>query len=687
MKSLKEIELKKAYDSDRDDLLRDFYIPAMSAGVRYKRLAGFFSSGILSAAARGIADFIQNDGKMQLVVGIEVHADDYEAMQRSQLDPESYILEHHKKDWDEIEELLRDDKVEALGWMLANGCMEIKLGLVPGGGLFHLKVGIIEDSSGNKVSFSGSDNETPSAWKHNIEEFKVFKNWIESESEYFQADEEKFERFWSGNGVRAKVINLPEAIKSKIVRSIPLNKKNLKIFREKKDNHPAATKQPRKTQLRPHQAEAIDALDKHSGRGILAMATGAGKTITSLSYSNKLGTSKNTCTVVAVPYLHLVSQWIEKDIRPMFPDAPVIEVHGGATEWHSKLPVYLSGLKSGVFKELFIVGLYGSLGSPEFTSAIKGAKINPDQLLLIADEVHNAGASEARNSLLDIYDKRVGLSATPERYFDDEGTAVVKEFFGGVVYEYDLARAINDGFLTPYRYFPHIVRLAEEEHIQYKEISTKISRIIASGKDDPKILSRQDIKQLLIKRSKLIKNAANKIPLLASLLAKMKERGISNTLVYCDGMPQLEQAQKILNDLGVVNHKFTQNETLELRDTILQNFASGIYKALVAVKCLDEGVDVPVTKVAVIVASTTNPREFIQRRGRVLRKYPGKSEAEVHDFVVIPPTVPGVAISKLEKSVLESEFKRVRDFIDTASNKADIYAEFLNAMREFGVYL
>jgi superfamily II DNA or RNA helicase len=318
---------------------------------------------------------------------------------------------------------------------------------------------------------------------------------------------------------------------------------------------------------------------------------------------------------------------------------------------------------------------------------ILNSGIAPKEFLFVADEVHNAGAKEAQKGLLPIYDKRIGLSATYERHFDDEGTEVLKDYFGGVVYTYDLAQAIHDGYLTPYEYFPHLVRLTEEEHGKYRDISIRISRAIASGSSlGVDVMNRSDVKRLLIMRSKLIKNAANKISELEVLLREMKQKEILNTLIYCDDMAQLEKAQMILNELGIINHKFTQVESLPAREEILGSFARGVYRALVAVKCLDEGVDVPATKTAIIVASTSNPREFIQRRGRVLRKYPGKSIAIVHDFVVLPPASDGNA-SKAEKAIIEGEFKRVRDFIDTASNKADIYVTFLAAMREFGVYL
>ena len=688
--TFKELNLKRHYDSDRDNLLQDFFIPSLAITKKYHRLAGFFSSGILSAAARGVIGLIEGGGHMQLMVGATLHQEDATVIEEADKNPEKYVEKVLLKEIDAITDLLTNDHVEALGWMLANNLLEIKIGLVRDGGLFHLKVGVMEDVDGNELSFSGSDNETPSGWRHNIEEFKVFRNWIPEEQEYFAADKEKFERFWTGAGSRVRTIPLPEAVRKRLVSIAPKKKEGLRVWQKKRG--PGMTQAipgPRITSLHLHQLAAIEALNKNGGRGILAMATGAGKTLTALEYARQNANAKPLCVVVALPYVHLVNQWIEKDIKPMFPDIPVIEIHGQAKDWKTKLPLFLAGFRSGAFKTIFIAGLYGSLASPEFTKTLLNSGIGTENLMLIADEVHNAGAPEARNALLDIFDKRVGLSATPERYFDEEGTDVVKKFFGGVVYEYSLEQAIKDGHLAPYDYFPIIVRLTDAEYVEYQEISARISRAVASATrtSGTEVMGRDDIKRLLIQRSKLIKGAGNKIPRLASLLGELNQKGISNTLIYCDGMDQLEKAQDILNNLGVINHKFTQNEPLQLRDSILKNFASGVYKALIAIKCLDEGVDVPATRIAIIVASTTNPREFIQRRGRVLRKDPYKSKATVYDFIVVPPGGSSAATTRAEKTVLESEFHRVRDFIETASNKADIYEQFLDIMREFGVYL
>lgn len=689
--NLKELQIKRAYDSDGVNILREFYIPALSCATQYKRLTGFFSSGILSAAAQGILGLIENGGRMQLIVGATLHRDDLAIAEDVQNNPEKYIEKALLDELGAISDMLVNDHLEALGWMLANNLLEIRIGIVNHGGLFHMKVGIIEDAFGNKISFSGSDNETPSGWRHNIEEFKVFRAWFPEENEYFNSDEDKFERFWEGRATKVKTVPLPEAVKSRLINIAPKKKENLRIWKDKQltnsKTHSNYTKEPRSVNLRPHQLNAIKALESHAGTGILAMATGSGKTITALSYARMVSINEPLCTVIAVPYIHLVKQWIDNDIRPMFPDVPIVEVHG-QSNWRTQLPLYLSSFSLGVFKHIFIVGLYGSLADPDFVKILDNSKIKPSNILLIADEVHNSGAIDARNGLVENYGRRVGLSATPERYFDEEGTDVVKNFFGGIIYEYNLSQAIADGFLTPYNYFPVIVRLSEDEYRKYEEISAKILRSYAITKSsESDIFNRSDVKKLLIQRSRLIKGAINKIPAVSSLLSEINEQGVTNTLIYCDGLNQLDKVQSILNKLGIVNHKFTQTEKLELREIILNNFATGIYKALVAVKCLDEGVDVPATRVAIILASTSNPREFIQRRGRVLRKDITKKEATIYDFVIVPPSNSANRIGKLEKSILQSEFKRVRDFIETARNKADIYRQFLVIMEEFGVYL
>ncbi|MFA5744987.1 MAG: DEAD/DEAH box helicase family protein [Candidatus Paceibacterota bacterium] len=693
MKSLKEIQFKKAYDSDRDDLLKDFYIPAISAGVSYKRLAGFFSSGILSAAARGVADFIENGGSMKLIVGIDIHEDDYNAMQSSLKDPERYILEHFDKNFKEIEDLLREDKVEALGWMLANHKMEIKLGLVRGGGLFHLKVGIIEDKDGNKVSFSGSDNETPSAWKHNVEEFKVFRGWIEDELDYFKSDEEKFDRFWSGKGTRAIVVNLPDAIRDKLVKSIPHNKKDLKIFKKHEKSAQIAELPSQslkeKVELRECQNKAFEFWEAHQNKGIFAMATGAGKTITALMAAKSIFEKKEECcAIIAVPQLHLATQWIEDDIRKMFPDALIIEAHSQASEWRAKVSQALSDFGDGFSKQIFIVTLYATLSSKDFLEVLDKKIVSNRAYMLIADEMHNLGAPEYSKGMIDKINIRLGLSATPTRYFDEKGTKDLEDYFGDV-YEYSIADAIRDKILVPYEYHPIFIEMTGDEFQEYVEISEKIKRNNFRGMSNADTDGKKFLEYLFRERVKIIKKSKNKLPALEKIIIELKKDSLAHKmLIYCDSIEQVKSAQEVLNSQGIYSHKLTEQESMKERKQILDSFAQNNYDALVAVKILDEGVNVPSVETAVIVASSTNPREYIQRRGRVLRKSPGKHHAHIYDFIVLPPSQSlSGELKIIEQNILKREINRVQDFYNTAENKSFVMSQIIDKMIKFGVYL
>jgi len=699
MKNLREINLKKAYDSDRDNLLRDFFIPALSAAKTYKRLTGFFSSGILAAAARGVAGLITNNGKMSLIVGAQVHDEDLAAIQRATSDPESYVEKILSKELDGIEKFLTEEHVEALGWMLANDLLEIKIGLVTSGGMFHMKVGIIEDATGDKLSFSGSDNETPSGWKHNIEEFKVFRGWMEDERGWFAADEEKFERFWNKRSDKVVIVDLPDAIRQRMIRSIPKRKEDLKIFKKReKDGLPpiktSTPTKPRQVVLRKHQQEAISAWVAKGFSGILSMATGSGKTKTSLAIVDKITADTGAvCAVVALPYAHLVGQWIEKDIRPQFPEAAIVEVHGEAHGWRDKIKLYLDGFKAGTFKQLFIVGLYHSLASDDFISIFRSRVNKKLNYLLIADEAHNLGATENQKAMLPEFNMRLGLSATPSRHFDEDGTAAILNYFGGVAYEYTLKQAIADGHLVHYDYHPIPVTMTQEEYEEYISLSSKIRRGAAasSAKHEQGDSFRDNayLQKLLLERSRIIKKSANKLQELSSILAKMKSEGrIKNLLIYCDDLHQMERVKVILDELGLLYQKFTEKESLQERSQILTAFARGEYQCLIAIKCLDEGVDMPSVKSAIILASTTNPREYIQRRGRVLRKDPDdatKQKATIYDFIVLPPVAMEPALMRIEKGILKKEFSRVKDFLESADNKSAIYETLLEIMSRYGV--
>ena len=317
--------------------------------------------------------------------------------------------------------------------------------------------------------------------------------------------------------------------------------------------------------------------------------------------------------------------------------------------------------------------------------------------LLIADEVHNAGADIYRTGLRDGYDYRLGLSATPGRYLDDEGTSYLYNYFDKEVFTFSLKDAITKinpdtglTYLTPYNYHPIFISLMPDELDKYAEFSKKIS-IAIPNLDNPTPRELEYYHRLLIERSRITKNAAQKIDEFIRLIPEFKQSGIfDHCLIYCsDGrdpedhtLKSIQRVVRELNNNGISNNRFTSGENIQTRTTILDDYAKGAITTLVAIKCLDEGVDVPATRNAIIMASTGNPREYIQRRGRILRRFDGKEMAELYDFIIIPRNT---SPTKDERQIFQSEYKRFKEFSDLSLNKEENDIIIEKIINEYGI--
>lgn len=661
---LRDVSIKFKYDSDKDDIINDFYIPVLSNSTEYYRMSGFFSSTSLAISARGIGNLIVNGGKMKLICSAILSEEDKKIIEESNENPQKFIEKYALDDFNNISDGFVKDHVEALGWMLSNDLLEIKIAIPKNNqGIFHSKIGILKDDAGNLVSFSGSENETASAWLHNIEEFKVFCSWDESEKKFVCSDFNDFNRFWEGNTFKTEIIDIPSAIKEKIIKLAPESKNDLKIIKNKKIPD---------IKLRDYQQEAMDNWFNNNCSGLFEMATGTGKTFTALSCFKKLSDSKDKLiTVIACPQSHLIDQWI-KDVK-MFHDGEIIIASGKNNKWKDDFKKLMRKFLFGSLNKAVVMTTHASLSSDFFIKTIN--KFNVDRLLIV-DEVHGIGSSKQRLGLDNCYEYRLGLSATPKRWFDDEGTSVIEDFFNGIVFEFDIERALteinpdtNETYLTPYYYYPIIVDLNDEEYGQYLHYSYKIAQIISSKKKRNK---DEELTKYNMLRQRIINNAENKYFEFDRLLKENPD--IDKLIVFCSPQ-QIDQVQQILNENKVIpQHKFTQNESsviskitgMSERDEILQLFAEGSYKALVAIKCLDEGVDVPVAETAIIMSSTSNPREHVQRRGRILRRAPGKKYAVIYDLLVFPdePTDVGA-------KVMKNEILRYKEFAANSKNSFD----------------
>jgi superfamily II DNA or RNA helicase len=731
--NLRDIKFKKCYNSDKDKPLEEFYIPVLGTAKHYKRITGSFTSGILSLAARGIAGLITNEGKMQLIAGVQINEDDYKSMENATINPEKYIEDIISKDIGEIENFLRNDHTEALAWMLANDFLEIKIAVAPHDKLSHMKVGIIEDTEGNSLSFSGSNNETPSGWEYNIEEFKVFREWDEGEKVYFEDDAKKFNDLWEGKAKRAKVYNLPSAIRERIIKNVEKgtlpriyeNKKNFvsetemqaafrkareRMERTKSINEEKKPRDIRDISLHKHQAEAVTSWMKNNKLGILGMATGTGKTVTAIACIDKLWSDNNAAIVVAVPTSHLISQWVrefltlaERGSLESFSEISKITTRNiiitGSTNprWRKELRNRVLEINTEELDRLIILTTHKTAAKEGFISHID--KLKPETMIVV-DEAHGTGASKNQEALVEKYKYRLGLSATPKRWLDDEGSEIINKYFGGTVSEFSLEEAINTTnpatgktYLTPYNYFPCFVELTDDEADEYRNISGEISRLLNYKDDSQEMKKRLDL--LKFKRANIIKSAQNKLPELRAIIQDIKKDNldINHTFIYCNPGAQFEEVLDILIEERIPSKEFThktgtkKSETyggISERDYLLEEFSKKNIKVLVAMKCLDEGVDVPAAQYGILLASSSNPREYVQRRGRLMRRAEGKDVSNIYDAIVLPPLTNA---GEVDKVMYKKEMARYQEFAGIAKNSAECLLELIAKEKDLGLTL
>lgn len=672
--------LKHRYNSANVSIVRDFYNNVLNETVRYDRIAGFFNSSSLAVAAYGMANFIKNNGHMRLLCSAELNPDDLNSINNSN-DLKDLIDSNFLNDFEKIEDELILNHVKMLGWMISNDYLEIKVGVNKKNGNFtsgslHSKIGILYDDEGNYISFDGSVNETAFGWDNNIESLKVFYGW--ENPEYIDEDIEDFEDFWNNNNDSLEVFDVPYATKNKLINIAPNDFHDLNLSEFKRDEH--YTIPSDKLKLRGYQDEAIQKWFNNGKKGILSMATGTGKTFTALSCFEILDNQKDKLlTVIVCPQIHLISQWFDNlkkfngDWKPLF-------AYGNNKNWKLELIELINDMNSGLKSHQVILTTFDTFCNVKFTDKMK---FYDGEILLIVDEVHGIGAQTYRKGLLENYTYRLGLSATPEIEDDFDRTEFVYDYFGDVVYTYDLKKAIDNGYLCHYKYYPEFVDLNKKELEKYKENTFKIASLMGKIKNSYSSEKEKDLTALLNQRRAIVNNAESKLTYLRKFLKENKN--IKDLIIYCSG-EQLPQIEKILDDFNIDYHKFTGEESTKKddngksqRDKILNLFAEGYYKVLLGIKCLDEGVDVPSTQNAILMSSTLNSRQHIQRRGRLLRNSPGKEIANIYDLIVFPK------IKFKEESVMrifKNEERRYVEYSDIADNYEECSRKLINKMEE-----
>jgi superfamily II DNA or RNA helicase len=692
---LRSLKLKAHYDSDSDDILTEFFIPALSVSKTYHRLAGFFSSSTLAVAARGIAQFVRNGGQMELICGARLSLSDVEAMKRAELDPAQAIANAGIRELGSLESEMIRDHVGALGWMIATGRLSIRIAIVrsptgeilsddaiDGSLLYHQKVGILSDGS-DTITFSGSDNETAKGWVDHVEQFKVYKSWEPGHLEFLRPDLEMFNKFWSGSAVRTDVVELPKALREKLIQLAPADFPEAALSKWSSRRRPA----PFVPRLWKHQLRAVDEWNKHGYRGIAEMATGSGKTRMASECIRQAFFERNVAVaVVSVPFSHLMPQWQKAFDESGLQGVERVVADSSNPRWQEGLANRLVDLKLGRLSHLIVLTTHQSLSSSGLVEPIRRYATGA---LLVADEVHGLGSPVRRNGLIDEYQERLGLSATPTRWFDEEGTELLTAYFGPSIGGFTIREGIDtvspqtgETILTPYEYHPIFVELTADEFDRYLRVSEKIARLSRMLSGEP---SRQDsFDMLLFERQRILNSASRKLPALERILHALGS-DVKHCLVYC-APDQVSAVESQLLRLHIQAHKFSVDEGvaprpeyrgLSERDHLLKLFGEGQIQALVAMKCLDEGVDVLEARIGIIMASSSNPREFIQRRGRLLRRCPGKDRAVIYDLIASPPRGAYSGrddVYKAEQRIATKEIARMREFAEDAINVAESLA-------------
>lgn len=704
--SFQELDIKKEYRSLLDSVAKDFYIPLLSCAVKYQRAVGFFSSSSLVEISKGISELAKNGGKIQLVASPYLSDEDIEAIKNGYAMRDQVVKKAIRREMTEGKTSFEKARLNLLANLISDGVLDIKIAFTEGSdrmGMYHEKMGIITDAEGNRVAFAGSMNESATAMTLNYETIDVYCSWKDEEDRVI-AKENAFASIWNDTEPNIKIIDFPE-LKQEIIekykRSVPdfeIDKKeyapdidtvlhtDLGVYTE------YGPKFPEWFKLHDYQAEAITEWQKRNYRGIFDMATGTGKTYTGLGALTTL--SKNIghklAAIIVCPYQHLVEQWVEDILK--FNIDPIIGYSDSSQkDWPKRLKDAIRDQKLKVRgKEFFCFICTNATFSSDYVQS-QLAKIKSDTLLMV-DEAHNFGAPYLSCLLYDNYKYRLALSATLDRHNDEEGTAKLYDFFGEKCIEYTLDRAIEEKKLTKYKYYPIVVTLTEEELEAYDNLSYEIGKCIMKGKNGKMKLSSRGEK-LALKRSRIVAGAKNKLTMLEEVIHPYIHD--KHILVYCGATKGLEQNQDrtdvdsedirqidavtdlLGNKLGMEVSQFTSKESVEEREVLKREFSAGdTLKVLIAIKCLDEGVNIPKIKTAFILASTTNPKEYIQRRGRVLRLAEGKEYAEIYDFITLPYDTESVtslteAQVKRNSTLVKNELRRAEEFSRIAVNMVE----------------
>lgn len=669
---LDKLIFKPIYRTHKDSIDKDFYIPCYTESVELYRAVGFFSLHSLTLSIDGLIHFVEKHGKINLICNPDLSMTDVKIIDACINIDENTV----------IESLLRSilgcqitdkeiRKLDVICNMIAERKLEIKVAYQPLG-IFHEKFGIFVDENKNMIYFNGSLNETTSAFLLNQESITVNCSWKNEEVCQFIKDElHYFKNLWEGREESVVIIDFPEAAKNQLLKCY----KKSESLEEAINAYIISRNGGKKKELYPYQEKAINEFCDNGYHHFYEMATGTGKTFTSVKTIKRLKKEKQEkkFVVVCVPQIDLQVQW-EAALREEGYDK--IYLFGGSgssfekTFAEAKIDYYTDE------DDVICVAVYDTFFS-KMCSEIH--KITP--LFIIVDEAHNLTKGNL-SALVKLNPQfKLGLSATIQRFSESESEAIVRFFTTGDTFCYGIEDAIDNDFLSKYEYHPIFVRLTEEENEKFQLKSKLLAQELNKKELDPEVIDK-----LRRERSLILKQASGKI----EKLRELAEEGYNfvNSVVYCgqgkddEGELIIDSVTRTLYDNGLVVSQFTSRSLNRKR--VLYEFEQGYFDTLVAIKCFDEGVDVPKLDKIYIMASDSALRQTVQRRGRVLRKCKesGKTIAYIYDMVVLPAIEAGTYGSD---GLLKIELARAKEYNRLALNMDANEVIFSNIVKTYHI--
>jgi len=658
----KDLDIKISYISKGENNISDAFLnPALKCTKEYKRSVGFFSSSAFDAVMEGILALARNSGRMKLIASPQLSEEDIQAINLGYDQKNALIADVFTRDFEKEIEKISDIRLQFLVDLIRNGILDIKIAITHDTGIYHDKLGVLTDFSGNKIVFYGSSNSSYSGYKSNYEKIRISKGWDLGFEEIVEEEEKEFDELWKGSNPYVKVLDYTKTAEENL----------LKVIKKR-----AITSKPPDIKLRDYQEDAIKSWVKNNYQGFYVMATGTGKTWTAIFSAKELVKDHPALVVICAPYKHLVKQWSE-DVEAAFPDAKIILVSSENPNWDKQITNEIIRSKYNQDEQIIIISTIASFKMKRFDDEIQ--KYNGDRLLIV-DEAHRF--TDRSEELHSTYIFMLGLSATPFSGTSASKGNELMKFFGGQVFNLPIEVALDKGFLVPYYYYPIYVYSTKEEEERFNKYTQIISSCFKSGRCiDPDLLVKT-----LRNRLRVISMAEEKQTRIQDIISKVRES--DHFVVYCgDGklfdettgeeLRHIQSIKKVLSQYEFKPSQFTATENIHERMQLVDSFNKGEISALAAIRCLDEGINIPSIKSALILSSNDDYREFVQRRGRILRTYKDKKNARIYDVIVLP--------NYDAKQWALIELRRFHEYAKLALNWQELQGQLSDMLNNYGL--